>query len=143
MHRLILKDPLFHVDPWRLLDQTLDGWRVAPRRRARERYPIEVRTSEDAAVVTAVLPGVYPASLAISVQGETRRIRETPPAPADEEEGTAAEAPALPRGSVDQTNSLPYPVEIDQVTATAREGVRTVSLPKKKQESRQIPVLAE
>jgi len=143
MHRLILSDPLFQVDPWRLLGQGLDAWRTAPRRSANGRFPVEVRTNDDAAVVTVVLPGVDPATLDISVQGETLRIREIPPVPAGEEEAAAAEAPEPRSGAVDRTISLPYPVEIDQVTASAKHGVLTVTLPKKKQEARQIPVRVE
>ncbi|MGN6031334.1 MAG: Hsp20/alpha crystallin family protein [Thermomicrobiales bacterium] len=106
---------------------------------------LDVLETPDHFEIHASVPGIDPASLDITVLGESVRIAG---------EGHTAESPAVteesdyrwlvrerPVGRFDRTVSLPSPVDRGAVDATVRDGVLIVTLPKAQRSAQvRIPV---
>lgn len=120
-------------DPWRELERMegdmgrlLGGTRPG---QATEGLPVNVWVDEDRVTVTAELPGVARDALDVSVVGRRLTIRG--------ERGTAAPGEGgryhrreRDAGRFGRALNLPFAVESDQVSATLRDGVLTVTLPR-------------
>lgn len=90
---------------------------------------VNVWTSEEELVVTAEVPGVNPDDMDISMDGEIltlsgERIAE------ELDEGTRYLRQERGYGEFSRSIELPYPVNIDQVEATFKNGVLSISLPR-------------
>jgi len=95
---------------------------------------LDVSETDEAVVVHAEIPGIDPKELDISVVGDTLTIRGEK---GDEAEQSGRTYHRVERryGSFTRSLVLPAAVEPDQVTATAKQGVLEIRLPKS-QESR-------
>jgi len=120
-------------DPWRDLrrlhaqmQRLLDGWPLAPERE----FPlVNVYTNNDGAVLTAELPGVEPADLDVSVQGDTVTIKGQRRAE-ELKQGENYHRQERGAGSFARSVQLPFEVEPDKVEARLEKGVLTLTLPR-------------
>ncbi|MBL7077131.1 MAG: Hsp20/alpha crystallin family protein [Kiritimatiellae bacterium] len=120
-----------HWQDWpelsRLFQQT------APRREptpaAQNHPPVNVWLGDDEAVVTALLPGVDPDDLGLSVQADTLRI-EGHRDPTDDAQAAAWHRRERSSGRFARAVRLPYEVQPDKVRAAYNRGVLVVTLPR-------------
>ncbi len=96
------------------------------------RLPLDVRTTPDALLVEAALPGIAPEDVEITVENNTLTIRAE-----DRTERTADEQGWVVReishGSVMRTVTLPTGLEADKAEATFEHGVLSLRIPKAEQ----------
>ncbi|HET7727228.1 MAG TPA: Hsp20/alpha crystallin family protein [Candidatus Limnocylindrales bacterium] len=103
---------------------------------------LDVRTTADALVVEAALPGVKPEDVDITVENGTLAIRAESKTEAREGEGEYL-VREITRGSFVRTISLPNGLEPDKAEATFEHGVLTLRIPKAEQvKPRQIRISA-
>jgi HSP20 family protein len=96
------------------------------------RLPLDVRTTPDALLVEAALPGVAPEDVDITVENGTLTIRaEDRSERAGEEQGWVVRE--IARGSVMRTVTLPTGLEADKAEATFEHGVLKLRVPKAEQ----------
>jgi HSP20 family protein len=104
------------------------------------RLPLDVRTTADALLVEASLPGVKPEDVEITVENGTLTIKAED---AGEREGENAGylVREISRGSVMRSVSLPTGLEADKAEATFEHGVLKLRIPKAEQvKPRQIRI---
>ena len=104
------------------------------------RLPLDVRTTADALLVEASLPGYTPEDVDITVENGTLTIRAE-----DRSEETREESGwvvrEIARGSVMRTVTLPTGLEADKAEATFEHGVLKLRFPKAEQvKPRQIRI---
>jgi HSP20 family protein len=104
------------------------------------RLPLNVRTTSDALIVEAELPGVQPEDVDITIENGTLTIRSE-----DHNEQTDAQGDWLVReishGSVMRTVTLPTGLEADKAEATFEHGLLKLHIPKADQvKPRQIQI---
>jgi HSP20 family protein len=105
---------------------------------------LDVKETPDTFIITASVPGVPESDIDISILGDTLRIRGQRK---EEVEETGEGSRWLLRerrfGSFERTVSLPMTVEADKATASFKDGVLTIELPKAEAaRPRTIPVRA-
>ena len=127
----------YSQNPWREIDRmqremnqlmqsfpSFSGSRVAPS------FPaINVWLSEEGAVVTAELPGVYPEDLDISVVGETLTLTGSRQ-PEELKEGEKYHRRERRFGKFTRTFQLPFTVEANKVEAKFDKGILHIALPR-------------
>ncbi|MBL7140773.1 MAG: Hsp20/alpha crystallin family protein [Planctomycetes bacterium] len=93
---------------------------------------LDVSESGDAVLVHAEIPGIDPKEIEISVVGDTLTIRGEKK---DETEQKGRNYHRVERryGAFTRSLALPASVHPDQVTATARQGVLEIRLPKREE----------
>lgn len=136
----ILWDPMvdllrFQREMNRLLDSFCRPAGVFPRMNA--------RADDEQAVVQVELPGVDPASVKVSVAGDVLTIEGERPSvvPDSAKEVHRQERPT---GPFARSLRLPWEVEADKVTATHKNGILTVKLPRREAtKPRAVAVTAE
>lgn len=104
------------------------------------RLPLDIRTTPEALLVEAALPGVAPENVDITVENGTLTIRAE-----DRADRSAEEAGWLvreiSRGTVMRTVTLPTGLEAEKAEATFENGVLTLRIPKAEQvKPRQIQI---
>jgi HSP20 family protein len=111
---------------------------------ARRVFPaVNIWTARDDAVVTVELPGVDPASLDLSVVGDTLTISGSRDAE-ELAEGHTYVRQERPVGTFSRTVQLPYRVDPDQVDATYAKGILRIKLPRLEADKpKQITVKAD
>jgi HSP20 family protein len=96
------------------------------------RLPLDVRTTPDALLVEAALPGVAPEDVDITVEHNTLTIRAE-----DRTERTSDDGGwvvrEISRGSVMRTVTLPTGLEADKAEATFEHGMLSLRIPKAEQ----------
>jgi HSP20 family protein len=103
---------------------------------------LDVRTTPDALVVEAALPGISPDDVEITVEGGTLSISGSYRDEQTEEEGDYL-VREIRRGSFGRTISLPEGLEADRATATFENGMLALRIPKAEQvKPRQIRITA-
>jgi len=101
--------------------------------------PVELVDKGDSLVVVAGVPGVEKDTIELTVLGDTLTIAGEKKMPA--EEGVTYIRHERPHGKFRRLIDLPYSVEQDNITATCKDGILTVILPKaEKVKPRQITV---
>jgi len=96
------------------------------------RLPLDVRTTPDALLVEAALPGVSPDDVDITLEDGTLTIRaEDRTGRAGEEKGWVVRE--IARGSVMRTVTLPTGLEADKAEATFEHGILKLRVPKAEQ----------
>ena len=90
---------------------------------------LDVSTTADALVVEAVLPGVLPEDVDITVENGTLSIRGETKSERQEGEGDYL-VREIRRGTFARTVSLPSGLEPDKATSTFENGVLTLRIPK-------------
>lgn len=104
------------------------------------RLPLNVRTTPDALLVEAELPGLKPDDVDITLENNTLTIRAEDRAEHTEEQGDWL-VREISRGSVMRTVTLPTGLEADRAEATFEHGVLTLRIPKAEQvKPRQIQI---
>ena len=101
---------------------------------------MDIRSTPDALVVEAALPGVKPEEVDITVEGGTLSITGEFRSERNEGEGDYL-VQELRRGSFSRTVTLPEGLEPDKATATFEHGVLTLRIPKAEEvKPRQIKI---
>lgn len=124
----------------RLFDDTM--WRPLPGLAGGEyaRLPLDVRSTPDALLVEASLPGVDPENVEITIENGVLTIKAEDTAERSSEEGSWL-VREISRGSVMRTVTLPTGLEADRAEATFEHGVLRLSIPKAEQvKPRQIRI---
>ncbi|OGO54375.1 MAG: hypothetical protein A2V85_14415 [Chloroflexi bacterium RBG_16_72_14] len=104
------------------------------------RLPLNVRTTADALVVEAELPGLKPEDVEITLENNALTIRAEDRTERSEEQGDWI-VREIARGSVMRTVTLPTGLEADLAEATFEHGVLTLRIPKAEQvKPRQIQI---
>jgi HSP20 family protein len=96
------------------------------------RLPLDVRTTPDALLVEASLPGFVPEDVDITVENNTLTIRAERREEQTEESGDWL-VREISRGSMMRTVALPTGLEADRAEATFEHGVLTLRIPKAEQ----------
>jgi HSP20 family protein len=125
----------------RLFDDTVFRPLTAyPRQGDLARLPLDVRTTPDALLVEAALPGIAPEDVEITVENGTLTIRaEDRIERTQDENGWVVRE--ISRGSVMRSVTLPTGLEADNAEATFEHGVLKLRLPKAEQvKPRQIRI---
>jgi HSP20 family protein len=102
----------------------------SPVRRAAAGYPaMNVWTHADGVVVTAEVPGVRPDDIDVSVVGETLTLSGVRN-PDEVQEGARYHRQERGYGQFTRTLQLPFPVNVDDIDATFRNGVLNIQMPR-------------
>jgi HSP20 family protein len=102
--------------------------------------PVDVYASDDEFVVQAILPGIKPEDVEITVEGTTLTISGDTTVTAEGKEGSLL-LQEIRRGRFMRTLSLPAGLEPDKAKATFEDGVLTLRIPKAEQlKPRQIKI---
>jgi HSP20 family protein len=102
--------------------------------------PLDVLVSDDEVVVEAVLPGIKPEDVDITVEGSTLTISGDTSTTTNEKDGNLV-LQEIRRGRFMRTLSLPAGLEPDKATATFEDGVLTLRIPKAEElKPRQIKI---
>ena len=110
----------------REMNDAFGRWHAA----SRGEYPlVNVWTNEEGAVLTAELPGVDSSKIEISVLGDTLTVkgRRDEPKP---QEGNTFHRRERGFGAFDRTVQLPFRIDAAQVTASYRNGVLEILVPR-------------
>src|SRR5688572_8181101 len=103
---------------------------------------MDVSETPEALVVKAELPGVDPKEVEISVSGDTLTVKGEKKEE-KEEKGKTWHRLERSYGSFFRSMTLPMPVDADRITAEAKDGVLTITLPKtEKAKAKRIEVKA-
>lgn len=101
--------------------------------------PVDVFTTADDVVVDAILPGVKPQEVEITVEGNTLTIAGDTSSMIPAREGLLLQE--IRRGRFTRTLTLPAGLEADKATATFEDGILTLRIPKAEQvKPRQIKI---
>jgi len=101
--------------------------------------PVDVYATKEEVVVDAVLPGVKPDEVEITVEGNTLTLSGDTSSMIPGREGLLLQE--IRRGRFIRTLTLPAGVEADKATATFEDGILTLRIPKAEQvRPRQIKI---
>jgi HSP20 family protein len=101
--------------------------------------PVDVYATNDEVVVEAILPGVKPEEVDITMEGNSLSIAGDTSATIPDREGLLLQE--IRRGRFLRTLALPAGLEPDKATATFEDGVLTLRIPKAEQaKPRQIKI---
>lgn len=127
-------------DPFGDVDAIQRAIRQRALRQSRMSYPpVQMLERNDNVVITAELPGLSKDEVELSVLGDTLTIAGEKKLPA--EEGVTYIRHERPHGKFRRLIDLPYPVEQNKVSATYKDGILTIILPKAEEaKPRQITV---
>jgi HSP20 family protein len=104
--------------------------------------PVDVYATNDDVVVEAILPGVKPEDVDITVEGNTLSISGDTSSSIPDREGLLLQE--IRRGRFMRTLTLPAGLEPDRATATFEDGILTLRIPKAEQvKPRQIKITTE
>jgi len=103
-------------------------------------YPVRLRTapsfpamnvwsSEEGLILTAEVPGIRPEDIDVSVVGETLNLTGARK-PEELKEGTRYHRQERGYGKFSRTIQLPFPVDVNKVEATFKNGLLHISLPR-------------
>jgi len=93
--------------------------------------PVDVYATSDDVVVEAILPGVKPEEVEITVEGNTLSISGDTSSMIPAREGLLLQE--IRRGRFVRTLTLPEGLEADKATATFEDGILTLRIPKAEQ----------
>ncbi len=101
--------------------------------------PVDVYASNDEVVVEAILPGVKPEEVDITMEGNALTLAGDTSATVPDREGLLLQE--IRRGRFIRTLTLPEGLEPDKATATFEDGVLTLRIPKAEEvKPRQIKI---
>jgi HSP20 family protein len=101
--------------------------------------PVDVYATNDEVVVQAILPGVKPEEVDITVEGNTLTLAGDTSSMIPDREGLLLQE--IRRGRFMRTLTLPAGLEPDRATATFEDGLLTLRIPKAEQvKPRQIKI---
>lgn len=125
-----LSDPYRAFDTVRRrMDQVFREYDESAGSRARPTYPrADLRDAKDAFVLTAEVPGLTDKDINISVTADSMTIQGERKTPAPE--GYAVHRQERGQMKFARSFALPTRVDVEKVTASVKQGVLTVHLPK-------------
>lgn len=133
MLTLDLTRPGSTLSPWRemmrLQDEMNGLFSRYPQPQTAAFPAVNLWTSQESAVITTELPGVELSDLDISVVGDTLTLRGNHN-PQQQAEGTTYHRRERGYGRFARTFQLPFRIEPDEVSATLKNGVLTITLPR-------------
>ena len=91
--------------------------------------PVRVATNDEGALLTALLPGIEPDAIDLSVSGDTLTLKGDRPAP-ETADGVTWRRRERKSGRFARTFTLPFDIEAEGVEAKFEHGVLTVELPR-------------
>jgi HSP20 family protein len=101
--------------------------------------PVDVYATNDEVVVEAILPGVKPEEVDITMEGNALTLAGDTSATVPDREGLLLQE--IRRGRFIRTLTLPEGLEPDKATATFEDGILTLRIPKAEQvRTRQIKI---
>jgi HSP20 family protein len=112
------------------LDRMSDGFTL---RRAPTFPALNAWTNADGVLVTAELPGVEPGTLDISIVDKTLTLKGSRQ-PDNLDENVITHRQERGCGEFNRTLTLPYHIEADNIEAKFKNGVLTITLPRKEDE---------
>jgi HSP20 family protein len=119
-------------DPFRELDafnKTVNSLFFNPLRRSKPAYPpVELLDKGDTLIITAEIPGVNKEEVELTVLGDTFTIAGDKKLPTEEEVTYIRHE--RPNGQFRRLIDLPYSVDPEKVSASYKDGILTVTLPK-------------
>jgi HSP20 family protein len=121
---------LVRFDPWGMLrdfDRMFEEGTAAPRTWAPR---IDVFTTDEQLTVRTAIPGVDAEDIEITVEGDTLTISGSRSFSSEETEGTFQRR-ELVEGEFKRTVLLPDGVDPESVTATSKNGILEISVPKR------------
>lgn len=92
-------------------------------------YPVDLYETGDSVVLEMAVPGIRKEDLDISIEGNLLTIRGRYPEISDGEERRYW-VQGMPHGAFSRSVSLPTSVEVDEVKATVKDGLLTLTMPK-------------
>ncbi len=119
----------------RAMDRLLDEFFAAPRRArgaeagATWAPPVDLYETDGEVVVRATVPAIDPKTIDVSVTSDTITIRGEPRAGEAEKDRTY-HIREIPSGAFARTLDLPAEVNGQEATATYRDGILSVTIPK-------------
>lgn len=139
----MLRRPFFDygvTSPWREMarlqremNRLFDAFSLAGGRTAPSYPAMNVWTNDEGALITAELPGIDPDDIDISVVGDTLTLSGSRQ-PEELQEGETYHRRERSFGKFSRTFQLPFQVEADQVEASFKNGVLSISLPRAEQD---------
>jgi HSP20 family protein len=104
--------------------------------------PVDVYATNDHVVVEALLPGVKPEEVDITVEGNTLTLAGDTSSSIPDRDGLLLQE--IRRGRFARTLTLPAGLEADKATATFEDGILTLRIPKSEQvKPRQIKITTD
>ena len=104
------------------------------RMRSAPSYPaLNVWSNEEGLLVTAEVPGVSPEDIEVNVSGETLTLSGVRK-PDELKEGARYHRQERGYGKFSRTLQLPFPVDVNKVEATFRNGVLMIAMPRTEQD---------
>ena len=137
--------PLLEEVPDRFRRMFESGFNIEPLTESLGWMPtMEIVENDDAFVVTAEVPGINPKEVDISIDDGVLTLSGEKKEESEEgKEGSKYHMWERRYGSFRRSFTLPQAVEADKISATAADGILTVTLPKTKKakaQGRKIPV---
>lgn len=111
------------------MNRLFDTYTPARQRRASGYPAMNVWTNEDGMVLTAEVPGVNPKDIDINVVGETLTLSGVRN-PDELDEGSRYHRQERGYGKFTRSVQLPFPVDVNEVEATFKNGVLFISMPR-------------
>ncbi|MDJ0960617.1 MAG: Hsp20/alpha crystallin family protein [Acidimicrobiia bacterium] len=123
---------LVRFDPWGMLRDIERVFEDSPGRRANTWLPrIDVFGKENTLVVRAEVPGVDPDAIEVTVEGDTLTISGSRTFESSEELEGGYHRRELFEGEFKRTVLLPDGVDAESITATSKDGILEISVPKR------------
>jgi HSP20 family protein len=123
---------LVRFDPWGMLRDLDRFFDDTPARPGTTWMPrIDVFGKENTLVVRAEIPGVDPDAIDVTVEGDTLTISGTRRFESSEELESGYHRRELFEGEFKRTVILPDGVDPESITATTRDGILEISIPKR------------
>lgn len=114
----------------REMNQLFEEYSPARRLRRASGYPaMNAWANEEGLTVTAEVPGVSPTDIDISVVGETLTLSGTRKSD-DVQENVRYHRQERGYGNFSRTIQLPFPISVDEVDATFKNGILKINLPR-------------
>jgi len=126
--RMTIIDPFRNWDPFVEMQRTMEQF-LGPNRPAYP--PVELVDQTDKTIIYAVLPGIDKDTIELTILGDNLTIAGEKKLPA---EGINYIRNERPHGKFRRQIALPYSVKQENVSASYKDGILTIGLPKAEEE---------
>jgi HSP20 family protein len=123
---------LVRFDPWGMLRDLDRYFEEAPRAATKTWTPrIDVFDKDNALIIRAEIPGVDPEAIEVTVEGDTMSITGSRTFTSSEDLEGGFHRRELFEGDFIRTVILPDGVDAESITATTKDGILEISVPKR------------
>ncbi len=122
---------LVRFDPWGMLRDIDRFFEEGPSRSSGWMPRIDVFGKDDTLVVRAEVPGVDPDAIEVTIEGDTLTISGTRTFESSEDLEGGYHRHELLEGAFKRTVILPDGVDPESITATSKDGILEISVPKR------------